>query len=243
MVKKKLVIKRKKKVGDEGLPTNIPMDDMLSDDILFAPQTMSISKHNKAYIWLVSLTDVIALILAFFVLLYSMKEPAQEHLSKVGQSLKGETGEYQSAENSSDLIKTMKIEVPKKVISLNYLEALLRRYSDTGKLMPYSKLERFSEFLVVSWPQERLLRDIKNQENALQELSLALVRLDNYIEVAQLSKNKNSLQSGFDGARQLVQILKSSGYNRDILLSSQIFDSSEIKTDRLYLVIYNREEK
>ena len=46
---------------------------------------------------------------------------------------------------------------------------------------------------------------------------------------------------------KLAQILKSYGYNRDIMLSSQALqsnrDSDTINQDRLYLLIYNREDK
>ena len=107
----------------------------------------------------------------------------------------------------------MKIQTSKKVLSLNYLEALLARYVNEGRVTDYAQFERYPEFVLLSWPQERLLSDLRSAETPLQELSIALSRVDNYIEVAQISKNNDNFNDGFQAAGQLAQILKSYGYN------------------------------
>ncbi len=225
----------------------IKLEGDLSDELLFKPDTMSIARHNKSYVWLVSLTDVIALILTFFVLLFSMKDPGQNHFNRGFKVLQGETGQSDAKMTSSDKLLQMKIQTAKKVLSLNYLEALLARYVNEGRVTDYAQFERYSEFVLLSWPQERLLSDLRSADTPLQELSIALSRVDNYIEVAQISKNNDNFNDGFQAAGQLAQILKSYGYNRDIMLSSQALqsnrDSDTINQDRLYLLIYNREDK
>jgi len=153
-------------------------------------QTDTTQEENDGSLWLLTFADVMALMLTFFVLLYSMstlKEEKWEDLTSVIQkSFETFQGDFASAGNQ-ETIEIEKLDMS-RALALDYLQSLIVKLihtnPDLNGLVMFLERDR----LVISLPSELLFESGKASVNldgkkALFSLVDVLARIRNSVEV------------------------------------------------------------
>lgn len=183
-----------------------------------------IKPEKRRSVWLVSFTDMITLILAFFILLYAMKETRDNQSLKMTAPLSGETGTHYGGNTLSGPEKNTGIEhtiiLTQKVFALNYLEALFRKLLESDPLLSKVQYGRTPTHLVLSFDFSSLLDKQNEQaERSVAILVNTLARVENKIEILTIIENNADWGKATDTSQSIAKILNNSGYNRDILIS------------------------
>lgn len=187
----------------------------------------NIKKAERPTTWLISFTDVISLMLAFFVLLFSMKEPDQENWTKVQSMLDGEAKQFYGMpfvagnadqNNISSITKT-------KEFALNYIEALIKHYIESTGSVSTIDMVRYEDYIIMSVP----LFDNSYKQEA-QNFARALGRIDNKIEMVVYAQKPSELTQALAKAQSFGKILKEAGYLKDITLLSQTHEDAQALT-------------
>ncbi len=113
------------------------------------------SKQSVA--WLITFTDLVSLMLTFFVLLFSMSTIRTDHWNSVidalSQSLNPSSTKAQMAATSNFNIATL---FRKRAINLDYLTAVLQDATSKDELLSGNYLMRLDDRLVVALPGDLL---------------------------------------------------------------------------------------
>ncbi len=167
-------------------------------------------------IWLISFTDVIALMLTFFVLLYSMTSPDPEKWdSKIGIQEQA-TAQYSGARNeagNSEGVNLSRLSYA-EAENLDYIEALLRENEINNGAYPSASLIRKDGYLFIMFDNkiargQDFNKDFVNYFNVLTPL---LKSLDNQLVMV---GDSNREQTVFQ-MQALGNILRDNGYDRPI---------------------------
>lgn len=145
---------------------------------------------NSPPLWLITFTDVMALMLTFFVLLYSMAVPEEDLWTEMTSALNSEIGQFYSQEweeGNQESINIDKIDNT-KALNLDYLESIVRELVGKEEALVDIVIIPQSDHLVISLPDDLLFDSgqTKLQErgrHALFALAGALSRIKNRIEV------------------------------------------------------------
>ena len=115
------------------------------------------SKQNTA--WLITFTDLVSLMLTFFVLLFSMSSVKTDHWNSVidalSQSLNATSSRAHKAATSNFNISTL---FRKRAINLDYLTSVLQDASSKDELLAGDQLMRLDDRLVVALPGDLLFK-------------------------------------------------------------------------------------
>lgn len=196
--------------------------DDLSDNALFGPGDQTNSRR-RGKAWLISFTDVVSLMLAFFVLLFSMKEPKQEYLNQVNALLKFESKSYQGQEEKRAPSRQALIERETRTrpVSLNYVEALINQYKTQNFFMQKAEVTRGFDQMQIAWPLSAFKRATLNNAPTIETITQSLSRLDNAVEITLLVPENLKMANYIGEMQRFGEILKRSGYNRDIILNGR----------------------
>jgi len=141
-------------------------------------------------LWLITFTDVMALMLTFFVLLYSMSQPDVEKWTEMMSTMTVEFSKYYSEEWQAGEQETISIEKVdySRALSLDYLRALLSEIIQKDESLRNIKLFQDDKRLIVSLPSELLFATGSARVNdpgrqALFALGGLLSRIRNRLEV------------------------------------------------------------
>ena len=199
--------------------------------------------RNAVPLWLITFTDIMALMLTFFVLLYAMSVPQEEKWEEISTALSSKfTNLYVKPFNtgSQDVISIDKIS-KSQALDLGYLQTLVK------KLLKARNIENVVIFqngkrLVISLPSELLFKSGRADINfegkkVLFQLGGALSRVKNRIEIAghtdpvPITKGKSPYKNNWElslaRSAAVAAVLKEVGYSREIAirgLSSARFD-------------------
>ncbi|MGH1399267.1 MAG: flagellar motor protein MotB [Alphaproteobacteria bacterium] len=194
-------------------------------------------------LWLITFTDVVALMLTFFVLLYSMSVPQEEKWEDVVDSLSsGLSKFYSPPENAGpqDTISILKIERARS-LDLKYLREILERGIAENEHLKNVVMINQSDRLIVSLPQAILFEGGKTSigtqgKRALFGLGGLLSRIRNRIEIvghadprpsSSSSEYSSNWSLSLARAGEVARLLREFGYSRDIMirgLSSARYD-------------------
>ena len=218
----------------------------------FKRRMFDVDNRKRKSVWLISFTDVVSLMLAFFVLLFSMKQPDQESWSHISSALTAENYHFYGASLNEGQSQFDRISIEnrdRKIFTLNYLEALLKQYLEGKDIARTVTYQRFEDRLVVSWSYQDLSQQLAQSESALVVLGDALSRVDNRIEIAAKPEMGSGVLKMLEAGQGIARILNKAGYNRDILISGlpvsrQLAGFSYdtvggYDTDRIDLVIFD----
>ncbi len=194
-------------------------------------------------LWLITFTDVMALMLTFFVLLYSMSVPEEEKWKEIADSFSSKFN-YEEARphnaGSQDVISIDRID-KSRALSLRYLKALVKNLLKTNGVKDVIIFEN-DKRLVISLPSELLFKSGSAQINlkgkkVLFALGGALSRVKNRIEIAghtdprPITGTNGPYRTNWElslaRSASVSVMLKDVGYSRDITirgLSSARFD-------------------
>lgn len=201
-------------------------------------------EEAEAPLWLITFTDIMALMLTFFVLLYSMAIPEVEKWEDLTSSInKGFSKFYSPQEYSGaqDTISIDKID-RSEALNLNYLSGLIEEKVRENNLLDDVVLITASDRLIISMPENLLFEagedDVKTDgKKALFTIGGLLARIRNRIEVVghsdprPISETNQRFSSNWElslsRAIKVSSILKQVGYTRDVItrgMSSARYD-------------------
>ena len=189
--------------------------------------------EGSSHIWLVSFTDVMALMLTFFVLLFSMTEPTKQDWSEITSAMQAEFNKFYGSiynRGPQDSINIARVNF-NQALNISYLEALLETVVGENDLLKNVNMMPRTGHLIISLPRE-LLFDAGSAEihedgkRALYALGGTLARIKNKIEVTghadprMVSSENGGFESNWElslvRASHVAALLESVGYEREI---------------------------
>ena len=181
--------------------------------------------------WMLIFTDLVSLMLTFFVLLFSMSavkvEAWNKAVSALSQSLKPSERTAQLKAASSFDISTLSM---RRAINLDYLTSVLNKAMASDELLKNSQLMRLEDRLVIGLPGDRLFQAgnavlSKDANKALSNLGGVLRNIGNQIgtnghtDPTPLtgSQYTSNWELSMGRATAVANALKRFGYTEDIL--------------------------
>lgn len=201
----------------------------------FQPQSVMMATKNlnnsspAAPLWLVTFTDVMALMLTFFVLLYAMSETPEEAWIKVTRGVSTKTQQFDAKQfnaGSQDVINIDKINTS-KALNLTYLKTLVEKLIKEKNVEGVIMIEN-DKRLIISLPSELLFKSGQAKigvegKKLLFALGGVLMRVKNRIEITgHTDPNpmsgkglyKTNWQLSLARAASVAHMLKEVGYTR-----------------------------
>ena len=200
--------------------------------------------EGSTSLWLITFTDIMALMLTFFVLLYSMSAPEEEQWDSVTKGITNQITKTYSAPQSAGQqreINISKIDFS-KAQSLQYLNSVLGNAIEKDEALKNITLIQQEDSLIVSIPEDLLFdsgqTDVStNGKQVLYALGNSLARIRNRVEVIghtdprPVQNTSNIYASNWElslaRAAGVSAILENAGYNRTVIvrgLSSSRYD-------------------
>lgn len=195
-------------------------------------------------LWLITFTDIMALMLTFFVLLYSMSIPEVQKWEELTSSINKGFSKFYSPQQfagAQDTISIDKID-RSEALNLNYLRGLIEEKIKENSLLSDVVVITGKDRLIISMPENLLFEagqdEVKTQgKKALFSLGGLLARIRNRIEVVghsdprpitkQSAKFGSNWELSLARAANVSSILKQVGYRRDVItrgMSSARYD-------------------
>jgi chemotaxis protein MotB len=181
--------------------------------------------------WMLIFTDLVSLMLTFFVLLFSMSAPKVDAWNNIvtvlSQSLKPSERLSQSEAASSFDISTLSMS---RAINLDYLASVLKKAMASDELLKNAQLMRFEDRLVIGLPGDSLFESndavlSKAARRALSNLGGILRNVGNQIGTnghtdptpLKGSQYTSNWELSMGRATSVANALKRSGYKEDII--------------------------
>ena len=227
----------KKKHGGAG----IHMADDAIDNIVQPVETQMSRRRlgdspKPNYVWLVTFTDIMGLMLTFFVMMFAMAEPREAEWSEVSAALRSEVGKVYGASENSGTEETIDLSRVnyKNALDVRYLEELMRTLIEENEGLKNITLISQPGSVVLSLPQELLFDPgqaaVKETgRKALYTLGGALTRMRNRIEIdghadprpieGAKSSFSNNWELSLARAANVAAILENVGYQQSIGIS------------------------
>lgn len=186
-------------------------------------------------IWLITFTDVMALMLTFFVLLFAMAVPTQEQWEELTAALQSELNNFYGASalrGPTDAINLARIDY-NDALNIDYLRALLESEMADNEQLASLRLISQRGQLIISMPDEMLFASGQAEVSdagarTLYALGGTLNRIRNKIEVVGNADPRpirdtqgsyaNNWHLSMARAASVAAILQKVGYSRPITL-------------------------
>jgi len=186
--------------------------------------------------WLISFTDVMALMLTFFVLLFAMSHPKEEEWEEFTDTVQENFSKFYGQplnRGSQDAINIEKVNFS-KALDLNYLRAILEKLINNEPSLSSVKLMTQKGGLLISLPQDMLFetgqaRLKPEASKAIYTIAGTLMRIKNRVEVVGHTDPRPITSGRFDSnwhlslarASNVAGVLGNVGYNRPIVVRGQ----------------------
>ena len=184
-------------------------------------------------IWLVSFTDIMALMLTFFVLLFAMSNPKQEEWKEFTQNIQENFNRFYGQtlnRGAEDAVNIAKINFS-QALNLNYLKALVLNLIENEQSLKIVRVIDNGDSLIISLPQNLLFdagqATVKPQANkALFTLAETLGRIKNRVEIVGHTDPRpvsgNAFPSNWElslaRAAHVAAVLENVGYDRPMTI-------------------------
>ena len=211
--------------------------------------------HSSVPLWLITFTDVMALMLTFFVLLYAMAKPMEEEWVEVTASLGSHfSKEFSHPYNkgSQDAVSIDKVP-QSKALDLGYLEGLITKLIENNEISDVLIFQN-ADRLIISLPSELLFSsgsaDVKLEgKKALFAIAGGLSRIRNRLEIvghtdpapvtSNTARYRTNWQLSLARASNVALVLQELGYSRDMTvrgLSSGRYDDipEDVEREKRY---------
>jgi len=204
----------------------------MSDLLPIAEDEDEIRMESKQGVaWMITFTDLVSLMLTFFVLLFSMSSIKVDRWNDVidalSQSLNPSSTKAQSSATSSFNIATL---FRKRAINLDYLSSVLEEAVANDELLASSQLMRLEDRLVIALPGDLLFQPgnavlADDAKKALFNLGGVLRNIGNQIGInghtdpapPTRSQYTSNWELSMGRATAVANALKRSGYTEDII--------------------------
>lgn len=191
------------------------------------------NRGGTASTWLLSFTDVMALMLTFFVMMFSMSTPKHEEWQQFSKKVQENFNRFEGKSlnrGSQDAISIDRVNLS-RALNLNYLQAIITNSAEKEPLLKNVQLIPNGDSLMISLPQNMLFEagqaNIKEEgAQALFALSATLSRIKNRIEVVGNTDPRPITGGEFSSnwelslarAANVAAVLENLGYKRDITI-------------------------
>ncbi len=211
--------------------------------------------EEEVKLWLITITDVVALMLTFFVLTYAMSAPEEQKWKELSASLSSEfTKTYTKPYNAGplDTISIDKLDLS-RALGLPYLKGLIEQAYEKQDITDYI-IGQQGDRLIVSLANDVIDKNASPERKAESRAALIaltdiLSRIKNRIEIVghapeQGTTPKTSKPDGWASslaqAAQIAVFLRANGYGKEIVvrgLSSTRSEEGAPGSDRVDIVI------
>lgn len=202
-------------------------------------------EEQSTALWLITFTDIMALMLTFFVLLYSMSVPEEENWEDITSGLQSQfTRTFSSPQSpaTQDMVNIEKIDFS-KAQDLSYLTSVLANVINKDERLKNLVLIPQSDHLIISVPEDLLFEsgqsDVSTQgRQVLFSLGNAMARIKNRIEIIGHSDPRpiqntsgrfaSNWELSLARAGAVASVLENAGYERFLTvrgLSSARYDN------------------
>jgi len=199
--------------------------------------------NNMSNIWLLSFTDIIALMLVFFVMLFAMSQPDEDVWVSMVQGMSQGTKENSAAqgEESTGLYGTVDMDRIRRqpALSTNYLFAVLKRLQENSPVLSGASFESFERETHLSLSYDSLfdtddpLELSTTGREIMALLTGTLGHLQNRMDIV-LFGDAGKLETKLRQSGVLASRFTEKGYKGQIKLISHAAEQP-----RLRLVIYS----
>lgn len=201
-------------------------------------------QNKETPLWLITFTDIMALMLTFFVLLYSMSVPEVEKWEDLSTSINKGFSKFYSPRNFSGAQDTISIDKIDRTeaLDLNYLRDLIEAKMKDNDLLGGVKIITGKDKIIISLPEDLLFEGGNNEvttqgKRALFSLGGLLARIRNRVEIVghsdprpitnPNSKFSSNWELSLARAASVSNVLLQVGYVRDVVtrgMSSARYD-------------------
>lgn len=192
-------------------------------------------EESATSLWLITFTDIMALMLTFFVLLYSMSVPQEENWETMTDGLRSQFTKTYSArwsQGRQDTLNVNKIDFS-QAQDLTYLKSVLANAVEKDARLKNISIIPQEKTLIISVPQDLLFESGSAEiapkgKQVLFALGNTMARIRNRIEVIghtdpqPLERSKALYNSNWElslaRASGVSAILENAGYNRPVIV-------------------------
>ncbi len=210
--------------------------------------------HGRT-MWLISFTDLMSLLLAFFVLMYSMSEPEAQRWAGLSKALTSArstaTAPSDAAAEPRAAFNAAAVE-PQSVINLDYLGALLRTQTAANAELAAVEVRREDDRVVIVLPGTVMFDTVEgtftDQGRRLLFLLGAVVgRTGNRIEVVGHAESEESgdglaWERALTRAVAVAAALRETGYRRDLVARALLAAPSDGGAARVDVIVRDEAE-
>ena len=184
-------------------------------------------------LWLISFTDVMALMLTFFVLLFAMANPKKEEWENFTKNIQENFQRFEGQElnrGAEDAINIAKINFS-QALDLHYLQAVINNLIEQEPSLKVVRVIDNGDSLIVSLPSDLLFdvgqASVKSQANqALFTLAGTLRRIKNRVEIVGHTDPRPVSDGQFPSnwelslarAANVAGVLENVGYDRPLTI-------------------------
>lgn len=186
--------------------------------------------------WLISFTDVMALMLTFFVLLFAMSNPKQEDWEKLTENIQQNFNRFYGQDlnrGREDSINISKINFS-QALDLKYLQALIDNLIEQEPSLSVARIINNGDSLIISLPQDLLFlsgqAEVKSEANkALFTIAGSLRRIKNRVEIVghtdprpvSSAQYPSNWELSLARAAHVAAVLENVGYDKPITIRGQ----------------------
>ena len=191
------------------------------------------NQSTSPSMWLISFTDVMALMLTFFVLLFAMSNPDEEKFEQFQENIQKNFNKFEGEDlnrGTEDSINISRINL-NQALDLEYLKVLIKNLVSQNPELGQMTIMQNAGTLILSLPQEMLFEsggaEIKaDAAITLNALVNSLRRIRNSIEVightdprpVSSDKFPSNWELSLTRASNVTALLKNLGYDKSILV-------------------------
>ena len=201
------------------------------------------SGGSMSNIWLLSFTDIIALMLVFFVMLFAMSQPDEDVWITIVQGMSKGQKEHSTAQGEESMGLHGMVDMDRirrqPALSTNYLFAVLKRLQENNAVLATAAFESFERETHLTLPYDRVFDDANPLElgadgrEIMALLTGTLGHLQNRMDIV-LFGDADKLETKLRQSAILAGLFTDKGYKGEI----KIITHAE-ETPRLRLVIYS----
>ena len=163
----------------------------IASPLPFRDHATDAQDNGQSNIWLISFTDLMALMLTFFVLVFSMSVPDEQSWPDLTGTLSKEFSKFEGPrdfESGPEVIRLPRI-THDRALSLDYLNALLSGKLKRNQYLRDVEILRQPDRLLLSLPNDLLFLSgqatiSEKGQQAINALVPALNRIDNELEIS-----------------------------------------------------------
>jgi len=199
--------------------------------------TVPLRQSKTMNAWIIPFTDMMALMLTFFVMLFAMSTPEKQEWHDLTERVQENFSPFNGAvheRGAQDAINVQRINFA-KALNLDYLHALFEKITEQEAALSLIQLHSSEDRLILSMPEDLLFdagkANVKaDADKALLMLANTISRIKNRVEVVghtdPMPPNGaygfvSNWELSLTRALNIAEILKNNGYSRPIITRGQ----------------------